>query len=53
MSKNKRKRPQKPKNMGNREAWDAMMGKRSSNAAGTHKPKTAYTRKPKHFKGWD
>jgi hypothetical protein len=49
----KRKRPQKPKGMGNRAMTDAMLGKRFSNAAGAHTPKTAYKRKSKYGKGWE
>lgn len=50
MSKSKNRRPQtsKPAKSGNTPYMEAMQGKRMSNAAGPHKPKTAYTRKPKH-----
>ncbi len=51
MSKSNR-RPQAPKG-GNRQMVNAMMGKRSSNAAGPHKSDKSYRRKPKHQgKGW-
>lgn len=53
MSKNKNRREQKPKNMGNRALNDAMQGKRSSNAAGPHRPKNAYVRKPKYGNRYD
>lgn len=52
MSKNKRKRPQSPKGR-NIEYMRGMQELRRSNAAGTHKSKKAYSRKPKHFKGWE
>lgn len=48
----KNRRAQTPKAR-NEQLMRAMQDKRQSNAAGFHKPKTAYTRKPKHFKGWD
>lgn len=48
----KKKRPQAPK-VGNRAYIDAMMGLRRSNAAGAHKTPKSYSRKPKHFKGWE
>lgn len=55
MSKNKNRRAQtsKPAKSGNTPYMEAMQGKRSSNAAGVHKSKKAYSRKPKHFKGWE
>jgi hypothetical protein len=52
-SRNKNRRPQASK-VGNREMNQAMLGKRSSNAAGFHVPDTAYRRNPKHKgKGYD
>jgi hypothetical protein len=52
-SRNKNRRPQASK-VGNREMNQAMLGKRSSNAAGFHTPDTAYRRNPKHKgKGWE
>lgn len=46
------KRPQSPKSkidaLGRAEVERAR-----SNAAGPHRPKTDYRRKPKYFKGWD
>lgn len=48
----KNKRPQAPK-VRNEAYMRGMQELRRSNAAGTHKNKKAYTRKPKHFKGWD
>jgi hypothetical protein len=49
------KRPQSPKpaKSGNVKYVEAMQGKRFSNAAGPHRLATSYTRKPKHFKGWE
>lgn len=46
------KRVQAPKGR-NEALMRAMQDKRQSSAAGPHRPKTAYNRKPKHFKGWD
>ena len=52
MSKSNR-RPQASKGGANRALSNAMIGKRSSNAAGPHKSATDYRRKPKHTgKGW-
>jgi hypothetical protein len=48
---NKNKRPQAQK-VRNEQLMRAMQDKRQSNAAGFHKPKSDYQRKPKHFKGW-
>ena len=48
--KNKRPQAQKARN---EQLMRAMQEKRFGNAAGTHKSKKAYTRKPKHFKGWN
>jgi len=49
------RRPQTPKGNGeNRARVNAMIGKRSSNAASPHRIATDYRRKPKHpGKGWD
>lgn len=46
-------RPQKPKGMGNEKMAKAMAGKRSSNAAGPHRLKTAYRRKPKYGRNYN
>lgn len=54
MAKNNNRRPQTSKapKSGNTPYMEAMQAKRFSNAAGAHKSKTSYERKPKHFKGW-
>ena len=49
---NKNRRPQTPK-VGNEAYMRGMQELRRSNAAGTHKSKKDYQRKPKHFKGWE
>lgn len=46
------KRQQAPK-VRNENYMRGMQELRRSNAAQPHKSKKAYTRKPKHFKGWD
>lgn len=46
------KRQQAPKGR-NIEYAKAMQELRRSSAAGIHKSKKAYSRKPKHFKGWE
>ncbi len=43
-----RKREQASKGGQNKALARAMQGKRSSNAAGPHRPDTDYRRKPKH-----
>lgn len=54
MMKNKNKRNRRPQaskrtvNVGNPEMMQAMQGKRSSNAAGAHRPATAYRRRGKY-----
>lgn len=55
MSRHKNRRPQtsKPAKSGNTPYIEAMLGKRSSSAAGPHRLDTDYRRKPKHTKrGW-
>lgn len=49
-NRNRRSQRPKPPRSGNTPYVEAMQGKRSSNAAGPHTPKTAYRRKPKHVK---
>lgn len=48
-----RKREQTPKGGANKALTRAMQGKRMSNAAGFHTPKTAYKRKGKHGNVWE
>lgn len=54
MSKSNRgnKRPQTSKGR-NENLMRAMQDKRKSNAAGPHRPKTDYRRKPKHGNNYD
>lgn len=52
MKKNTNRRVQKPKGNGNDPMMRAMQGKRSSNAAGFHPPKSDYRRKPKYGNSW-
>lgn len=54
MSKNKNRRVQKPKAVGNEAYMRGIQELRRSNAAGTHKSLKDYRRKPKHAgKGWE
>jgi len=48
----KNKRPQAPKSKIDA-IGRAEVDRARSNAAGPHRLKTTYTRKTKHFKGWD
>lgn len=47
-NRNRRAQRSKAPKSGNTPYAEAMQGKRSSNAAGPHTPRTAYRRRPKH-----